>query len=114
TTSPAYFDKTNAAAVHAALGLPAEVFATDLAGSARSGIAAWRAAAATGGLAVLSDVRTGRPGSADELGGGDGAAAYLFGDGDSDAAIAGILAHRSVTAEFLDRWRAPGADAGGQ
>lgn len=114
TTSPAYFDKTNATAAHAALGLPAEVFATDLAGSARSGIAAWRAAAASGGLAVLSDVRTGRPGSADELGGGDGAAAYLFGDGDSDAAIARILAHRSVTAELLDRWRAPGAAAGGQ
>ena len=31
-----------------------------------------------GGLAVLSDVRTGRPGSADERDGGDGAAAFLL------------------------------------
>lgn len=114
TTSPAYFDKTNAAAVHAALALPNEVFATDLAGSARSGIAAWRAAATSGGLAVLADVRTGRPGSADETGGGDGAAAFLFGDANSDEAIAQILAQRSMTSELLDRWRAPGAHAGGQ
>ena len=112
TTSPAYFDKTNASAIHAALGLPAEVFAADLAGSARSGIAAWRAAAATGGLAVLSDVRTGRPASPDERGGGDGAAAFLFGD--PAVAIAEIIAESSVTTEILDRWRTPGEAAGGQ
>ncbi|GAA5129666.1 OB-fold domain-containing protein [Haloechinothrix salitolerans] len=112
TTSPAYFDKTNAAAVHAALGLPAATFAADLAGSARSGIAAWRAAAASGGFAVAADVRTGRPGSGDETGGGDGAAAFLFGD--PDLAIADVLAEASETVEVLDRWRAPGASAGGQ
>ena len=37
TTSPAYLDKTNAAALHTALGLGGEGFAADLAGSARSG-----------------------------------------------------------------------------
>lgn len=112
TTSPAYFDKTNAAAVHAALALPADAFAADLAGSARSGMAAWRAAAASGGLAVCADVRTGRPGSADERDGGDGAAALLFGD--PELAIAEILAEFSETAEVLDRWRAPGERAAGQ
>lgn len=112
TTSPAYVDKTNAAAVHAALGLPADSFCADLAGSARSGVAAWRAAAASGGLAVLSDVRTGRPGSADERDGGDGAAAFLFGD--PAQAIAEVLAEASETVEVLDRWRAPGERAGGQ
>src|ERR1700753_3188091 len=37
TTSPAYLDKTNAAAVHTALGLGGEGVAADLAGSARAG-----------------------------------------------------------------------------
>ncbi|WP_405150612.1 OB-fold domain-containing protein [Sphaerisporangium sp. NBC_01403] len=109
TTSPAYLDKTNAAAVHAALGLGTDGFAVDLAGSARSGAGALLAAAATGGLAVLADVRTGLPGSADERDGADGAAAFLFGD--PDQAIAEIVARASVTAEFLDRWRAPGEPA---
>jgi hydroxymethylglutaryl-CoA synthase len=66
TTAPAYLDKTNATAIHAALGLPADAFATDAGGSVRSGVGALRAAAGTGGLAVLSDLRTGRPGSSDE------------------------------------------------
>ncbi len=72
TSSPAYADKTNACAIHAALGLPAEVFATDLCGTGRSAFAAIRAAATGGGLAVVADVRVGRPGSADERSGGDG------------------------------------------
>ncbi|TMM05694.1 MAG: hydroxymethylglutaryl-CoA synthase [Actinobacteria bacterium] len=109
TTAPAYLDKTNASAIHAALDLGHEGFAVDMAGSARSAIGALRAAAsADGGLAVLSDVRTGRPGSADEREGGDGAAAFLFGAGD---AIAEVVAEASTTAEFLDRWRLPGESA---
>ena len=106
TTAPAYVDKTNATAVHAALGLDRDVFAADHGGSIRSGISALRAAAAEGGLAVLADIRTGRPGSADEAGGGDGAAAFLFGDGDD--VLAQVAARASLTEEFLDRWRAPG------
>lgn len=120
TTSPAYFDKTNATAVHAALGLSPEGFAADLAGSARSAVAAFHAAARTSAafgssgsaLAVLADVRTGRPGSAEERDGGDGAAAFVFGP-DEDA-IAVVVAEASATEEFLDRWREPGALAGGQ
>src|ERR1700683_547969 len=46
TTAPAYADKTNATAIHAALELADDVFAGDHAGSARSAIAALRAAAA--------------------------------------------------------------------
>jgi hydroxymethylglutaryl-CoA synthase len=111
TSSPAYADKTNASAIHAALGLPSAAFATDLCGTGRSGTAAWRAAAATGGLAVTADVRVGRPGSADERLGGDGAAALLFGEG---PAIADILATTSHTAEFLDRWRSPRSVTGEQ
>jgi hydroxymethylglutaryl-CoA synthase len=103
TSSPAYADKTNATAIHAALGLPEDAFATDMCGTGRSAFAALRAAAASGGLAVSADVRVGRPGSADERLGGDGAAALLYGEG---PAIAEILATSSLTAEFLDRWRA--------
>ncbi|MDO8187718.1 OB-fold domain-containing protein [Conexibacter sp. JD483] len=111
TTAPAYFDKTNATAIHAALDLGHDGFAVDLAGSARGAVGALRAAAAGGGLAVLSDLRTGRPGSADERDGGDAAAAFLFGDGEP---IATVRAEASTTAEFLDRWRAPGELASGQ
>jgi hydroxymethylglutaryl-CoA synthase len=104
TTSPAYADKTNASSVHAALGLPPKCFAVDLGASARGGVGALRAAAASGGLAALADVRMGRPESADERSGGDGAAAFVFGD----EGMADVLGQASVTAEVLDRWRAPG------
>jgi hydroxymethylglutaryl-CoA synthase len=42
----------------------------------------------------------------DEHAGGDGAAAFLFGDG--DGVIAEFCSMASSTAEFLDRWRVPG------
>jgi 3-hydroxy-3-methylglutaryl CoA synthase/uncharacterized OB-fold protein len=109
TTAPAYADKTNANAIHAALELEPSVFASDHAGSIRSAVGALRAAAADGGLAVLSDIRVGRPGSADEAGGGDGAAAFLFGSGED--VVAEIVGQASTTAEFLDRWRVPGDSA---
>lgn len=111
TSSPAYADKTNASAVHAALGLPAEAFAADMCGTGRSAFAAIRSAVQTGGLVVSADVRVGRPGSADEKLGGDGAAALLFGAGEP---IAEVLATASRTAEFLDRWRAPTQPTGQQ
>lgn len=111
TSSPAYADKTNASAIHAALGLPYAAFAVDLCGTGRSGIAAWRSAAATGGLALTADVRVGRPGSPDERLGGDGAAALLFGEGPG---IANIVTTTSHTAEFLDRWRSPRSVTGEQ
>lgn len=106
TSSPPYADKTNATAIHAALGLGREGFAVDVAGSVRGATGAWRAASASGGVAVMSDVRTGRPGSGDEARGGDGAAAFVFGTG--DRVLARIVAEESATAEFLDRWRRPG------
>jgi hydroxymethylglutaryl-CoA synthase len=106
TTAPAYADKTNATAIHAALDLEPAVPAFDAVGSVRSGVGAAIAAASAGGLAVLADIRTGRPGSGDESTGGDGAVALGFGD---DGAIAEIAGSASVSAEFVDRWRVPGA-----
>ncbi|MEZ0366096.1 OB-fold domain-containing protein [Mycobacterium sp. pUA109] len=111
TSSPAYADKTNATAIHSALGLPVGGFAADLCGTGRSWIAACRAAASTGGVAVSADVRVGRPGSLDEKRGGDGATALLFDDG---PAIAEMVGTTSLTAEFLDRWRQPSSITGEQ
>jgi uncharacterized OB-fold protein len=104
TSSPAYLDKTNATAIHAALGLGPGVFAADLIGTSRTTVAAIRGALAGGGLVVAADVRVGRAGSSDERAGGDGAAAMLFGQGEP---IAVLVAQASATAEFLDRWRDP-------
>lgn len=113
TSVPAYADKTNATAVHAALRLPADALAVDMAGAVRSGAGALIAAAQSPvpAMAVLSDIRTGLPGSADERDGGDGAAAFVFGGESGMPVLAEIVGQGSATAEFLDRWRTPGAAA---
>jgi hydroxymethylglutaryl-CoA synthase len=112
TTAPAYADKTNATAIHAALALPSHVGAYDLVGAVRSNVAACALADRSGGLAVLADVRTGLPGGADEAGGGDAAAAFLFGDDAS--ALTETIGGATATGEFLDRWRLPGEAASRQ
>ncbi len=116
TTVPAYADKTNATAVHAALRLPADTLAVDMAGAVRSGVGALVTAAQSPvpTMALLADIRTGLPGSADERDGGDGAAAFVFGGHAAGAGLpvlAEIIGLGSATAEFLDRWRTPGAAA---
>jgi hydroxymethylglutaryl-CoA synthase len=117
TAGPAYLDKTNATAIHAALDLPTSAFAADMAGSVRSMVGAMRAARdnRAPALAVLSDIRTGLPGGGDEREGGDGAAAYLFAEESPQARVlAEPIAAASATAEFLDRWRVPGENASHQ
>jgi len=111
TTTPAYLDKTNATAVHAALRLAQSVPAYDAVGSVRSTSGALRAALDGSGsaLVVASDLRTGRPGSAEESAGADAAAAVLVGGPDDGPVLAELLGRGSATAEFLDRWREPGA-----
>ena len=112
TAAPPYLDKTNATAVHAALGLGEEIAAFDFGGAVRSGSGAMRAGVQMGStLVVLSDVRTGLPGGADERDGGDGAVAFLFGD---ENVIAERIGGAAATAEFLDRWRIPGDPASRQ
>jgi len=114
TTVPAYADKTNATAVHAALRLPGDALAVDMAGAVRSGVGALVAAAQAPvpAMAVLADIRTGLPGGADERDGGDGAAAFVFAEADHGMPVlAEIVGQGSATAEFLDRWRAPGSAA---
>lgn len=114
TTHPAYLDKSNAAVIHAALGLPRNTLAVDLGGAPRSAVGAFLAAADSpaGALAVVADIRSGLPGSADEKQGGDAAAAVLFGTGTAEAPVlAELITSASVTDEILDRWRSPGAQA---
>jgi hydroxymethylglutaryl-CoA synthase len=110
TTTPAYLDKTNATAVHAALRLDRSAAAYDAIGSVHSTAGALRSAleGSTPTLVIGSDVRTGRPGSADEAAGGDAAAAVLIGDETDGPVLAELVAHASMTEEFLDRWRTPG------
>jgi 3-hydroxy-3-methylglutaryl CoA synthase/uncharacterized OB-fold protein len=110
TSAPPYLDKTNATAIHAALGLPADAYATDMNGSVRSAFAAMSSGTFIPGTKVvtLADVRTGLPGGTDERDGGDGAVAFILGDTDP-IAVAVSAAH--ATGEFLDRWRVPGEPA---
>jgi len=113
TTIPAYADKTNATAVHAALRLPADALAVDMVGAVRSGVGALVAAAQSPvpSMAVLADIRTGLPGGSDERDGGDGAAAFVFGGDGGMPVLAELIGQASATAEFLERWRSPGAAA---
>jgi hydroxymethylglutaryl-CoA synthase len=111
TTEPAYADRTNATVLHAVLRLDRTIPAYDATGSVRSAMAVFRAGWQGRGssLVVTSDTRTGRPGGPDEAAGGDAAAALLIGEGEQ--VLAEIVAWESVTEEFLDRWRTPGAPA---
>ena len=110
TTDPAYLDKTNATAIHAALGLASSAMAADLGGSVRSSIAALLAGVSSPGttLAAFADTRCGLPGSGDEANGGDAAAAIVFGE---EGAVAELVGRGHSTSEFLDRWRIPGDSA---
>ncbi|HEX6167195.1 MAG TPA: OB-fold domain-containing protein [Acidimicrobiales bacterium] len=110
TVSPAYLDKTNATAVHAALRLDPAAGAFDVNGAVRSAVGALSAGLAAGppALVVAADIRTGLPGSDDEAAGGDAAAALLVGSADDGPLVAEVVAWGSATEEFLDRWRTPG------
>jgi 3-hydroxy-3-methylglutaryl CoA synthase len=107
TVAPAYLDKTNANAIHAALQLERSVGAADFGGAIRSGVAALKSALRSSGttLVVTADLRGGLPGSPDEANGGDGASALLVGEG---PVIAELLGTGTATKEFTDRWRTPG------
>ena len=110
TSVPAYLEKTNAAAIHAALRLDPAVTALDFGGAVRSGIGALHAALAGRGptLVVASDTRDGLPAGADEASAGDGAAAVLVGDNSDGPMLAEYLGGASRTLEVTERWRIPG------
>ncbi len=105
TAEPAYLEKTNATAIHAALSLPSTTSALDLGGAVRSGVGALRSALEGGRttLAISSDIRTGLPTGTDESAGGDAAAAILVGEAETSPVLAEYLGGATATAEFLDR-----------
>jgi hydroxymethylglutaryl-CoA synthase len=112
TPDPAYLDKTSATTVHAALGLGRGCGAYDFAGSSRSAVGtlllALGTATTAGGrtaLAIVSDLRTGLAGSAEERDSGDGAAAIVCAP---EGAVAELIGRGTASDEFLDRWRVPG------
>ena len=110
TSAPAYLEKTNAAAIHAALRLDPAVSALDFGGAVRSGIGALRTALAGSNptLVVAADTRDGLPTGADEASAGDGAAAVLVGDDSDGPLLAEYLGGASRTLEVTERWRIPG------
>ena len=109
TSAPAYLEKTNAAAIHAALRLEPAVAALDFGGAVRSGVGALRTALTGNGstLVVAADNRDGLPTGADEAFAGDGAAAVLVGDDSAGPVLAEYLGGASNTLEITERWRTP-------
>jgi len=109
TPAPGYLDKTSATTIHAALALDRASGAYDLCGSSRSGMAALLAALGTATsrstLVLVSDLRTGLAGSAEERDSGDGAAGFVCGPA---GAVAELIGRGAASDEFLDRWRVPG------
>jgi hydroxymethylglutaryl-CoA synthase len=108
---PAYADRTNATAVHAALHMAGTVRAFDLGLSTRSGVGGLLMALRGGGttLVATADIRGGLAGSAEEANGGDAAGALVVGEhSPTTPLLAEVVATASATAEFVDRWRTPG------
>ena len=110
TSAPAYLEKTNAAAIHAALRLDRAVDALDLGGAVRSGIGALRAALEGNGstLVVAADARDGLPTGSDEASAGDAATAVFVGDDSDGPVLAEYLGGACRTLEITERWRTPG------
>jgi 3-hydroxy-3-methylglutaryl CoA synthase len=108
TTAP-YADMQNASIVGAALRLSSSRTSADLAGSVRAGASGLGQAlqAVTGDtLIIASDRRSGKPGSAQEMLYGSGAAALRLGQGED--VIARFLGRETVTVPFVDHFRQTG------
>ena len=110
TVAPAYLDKTNATAIHAAMRFGPDVGAFDANGSVRSAMGTLHAALSGRGahLVTSADLRSGLAGGPDESAFGDGAAALVVGDDSDGPVIAELTGGGWATKEFLDRWRTPG------
>ncbi len=109
STTPPYADLQNATLVAAAAGLGPDVAARDYAGSLRAGSSALLDALLSTrdgtALVVGSDARHAKPGSAQEMAYGAGAAAVTVG---SEGVIARLIGHASRAMPFVDHYRATG------
>ncbi|WP_022974958.1 3-oxoacyl-[acyl-carrier-protein] synthase III C-terminal domain-containing protein [Nevskia ramosa] len=108
TTAP-FADLQNAVIVASALNLSTSTQCSDLAGSTRAGLSALAQALESGAegdaLVVAADRRSAKPGSAQEMQFGAGAAAIQVGE---DASLAKYLGRESVSHLFVDHFRATG------
>ena len=116
TTYP-FREKQGAALLGRALDLRREIQSSDFSGSLRAGTMALRAAfdavaagSARSVLVVVSDARTGAPGSGLERNGGDGAAAFLVGDGSASGlpVLASFEGGHALSDAIVDLWRVDG------
>jgi 3-hydroxy-3-methylglutaryl CoA synthase len=109
STNLPYADLQNAAIVARAIGAPESVASTDAAGSQRAGTSALLQALKGGepALVIGSDNPFGKPASAQELGFGAGAAAFLVSD---EKVAARLIGSATITNVFVDHFRS--ADAG--
>ncbi len=111
SVTPAYADRTNATALHAALRLPVTSLALDVGQSPRSVMASMLLATCGQGTSMITsgDIRFGLAASAEEANGGDAGAAIIVGEDTPETpVVAEIVGTASRTAEFIDRWRSPG------
>lgn len=112
TTLP-FADRDCATFVAEALDLPSNTSTLTVTGSLRCGTSALRQAANSvathPALVVASDARRARPGSAQELSFGHGAAAVRL-SGAAEPSIATLVGQGSRNADFVDHYRAEGAD----
>ncbi|MDH3509930.1 MAG: OB-fold domain-containing protein [Gammaproteobacteria bacterium] len=108
TTLP-YADRDNAAVVVEALGLDERINTLDMTTSLRAGTAALANALRAGdgsSLVIASDCREARPASPLEMQIGHAATAMLVGGG--DGLLARTLAHRAISRDLVDHYRARG------
>jgi 3-hydroxy-3-methylglutaryl CoA synthase/uncharacterized OB-fold protein len=109
STTPPYADLQNATLVASAIGLPSDIASSDASGSLRAGTSALLGALqsnrAGDTLIVASDARRAKPGSAQEMAYGAGAAAMMVG---TKNIIARLIGHASRTVAFVDHYRTAG------
>ncbi len=103
-----YKERLNAGIIATALDLRSDIKTADFAASTKAGTTALlsacdaiKAGSAKNILVCASDCRIGRPGSPQEEEFGDGAAAFLLGEGD---VIASFQGSHSVSYDFMDSW----------
>lgn len=110
TTAP-FADRDDAVLLAAALDLPEATRTLNASGSQRAAssalIAQLEAPGRSGSLVVASEMRLARPGSAQEMLYGDGAAALLLGPA-SATGLATAFASHSLADDFVDHYRMSG------
>lgn len=111
STSAPFSDRQNSGIVKEALNLDDDVLTLDIGMSQKAGtgalIQALRTAQTRTNLVAAAEKRSSKPGSEEELVNGDGAAALLVGPGEG---IARFLGSHSISADFVDHFRASDAD----